>query len=115
MPRAREQEASPSARAPRSGQRYQLFMALVGLRHDLKKNKISAKGIDYTHANTAQGGRHQERCSPVMDGGDPAPHLSKPRAQLRPHHPSRNWKYGLGLERGCRFTPLFFQTNLLVL
>lgn len=51
----------------------------------------------------------------MMDGGDPAPHLPKLRAQPRPHHPSRNWKYGLGLERGCRFTPLFFQTNLLVL
>lgn len=49
-------------------------------------------------------------------GPSPAPgtHLSELSAAQEPHqHPSRNWKYGLGLEHGCRFTPLFLQTNLL--
>lgn len=60
------------------------------------------KGIDYTYT-TAQGRMHPE---PVIDGDNPAP---------QPRHPSQSWEYDLGWSSGCWFTPLFFQTNLLVL
>lgn len=52
-----------------------------------------------------------------MEGASPDPSvcIPKPSPAQGPHqHRSRNWKYGLELEHGCQFTPLFLQTNLLV-
>lgn len=49
---------------------------------------------------------------PSLDTSVCIPKLSP--AQGPHQHPSRNWKYGLGFEHGCQFTPLFLQTNLLV-